>query len=146
VFELLLTALWEIFLQIVGQVLLEAGFRAAGESFSERTRVQPVFAGIGIIVMGAVAGAIASLVWPTRIFQPGPVRGLSLIVSPIVTGLVMERYGQWREDRGWSRSSLATFQGGALFAFSMALVRFLWVGRAITGTGFKTVAQPFRAA
>jgi hypothetical protein len=127
VFELLLNFLWEIFLQIVGELLVEGGFRAAGESFRDRTRAHPVFAGIGIIVMGALAGVIASLVWPTRIFQPGPVRGVSLIVSPIVTGLVMERYGQWREDRAWSRSSLATFQGGALFAFSMALVRFLWV-------------------
>jgi len=39
----------------------------------------------------------------------------------------MEQYGQWREENGGERSFIATFWGGALFAFSMALVRFLWV-------------------
>jgi cytochrome c biogenesis protein CcdA len=116
-------------LQIVGEVLLELGFGAAGQSFRERTRADPVAAGIGVVLMGAVAGVIASLAWPRRILQPGPVRGLSLIASPIVTGIVMERYGQWREDSLRSRSYLATFWGGALFAFSMALVRFVWVGK-----------------
>jgi len=41
----------------------------------------------------------------------------------------MDRYGQWREDRGQSRSYIDTFWGGALFAFTMALVRFVWAGR-----------------
>jgi len=42
---------------------------------------------------------------PTRrIVQRGPIPGLSLIVSPIVTGLVMERWGEWRESRGNQRS------------------------------------------
>jgi hypothetical protein len=42
----------------------------------------------------------------------------------------MERYGQWREEQFRRRSYLATFWGGALFAFFMALVRFVWVGMA----------------
>ena len=127
-----MSAIWEIFLQGVGEALLEGGFHAAGQSFKRRSRAHPVVAGVGVILMGAVAGVIASLVWPARILHPGPVRGLSLIVSPLVNGIVMERYGQWREDRGGSRSYIATFWGGALFAFSMALVRFLWVGNTIT--------------
>ena len=127
-----MSAIWELFLQAIGEALIEGGFHAAGQSFRQRTRAHPVVAGVGVILMGAVTGVITSLVWPTRILQPGPVRGLSLIVSPILNGIVMERYGQWREDRGGSRSYIATFWGGALFAFSMALVRFLWVGRAFT--------------
>jgi hypothetical protein len=56
VVEVLLTALWEIFLQF------------------------------GVILLGALAGAIASFVWPTRILQPGPVRGASLVLSPTSPG------------------------------------------------------------
>ena len=124
-----MSALWEIFLQLAGELLIEGGFQAAGESVRNRSRAHPVVAAIGLVLMGAVAGVLTSLAWPTRILQPGPVRGLSLVVSPIVNGIVMDRYGQWRENRSGSRSYLATFWGGALFAFSMALVRFLWVGR-----------------
>jgi hypothetical protein len=123
-----LTALWEIVLQVSGELLIELGFEAVGEPFRRRSRAHPVLAGLGVALLGGAAGALTSLVWPARILQPGPVRGASLIVSPLFTGVVMERYGQWREDRGATRSYIATFWGGAIFAFSMALVRFVWVG------------------
>ena len=87
-------------------------------------------AAVGIVLMGGLAGVLTSLIWPTLILRPGPIPGISLLVSPIVSGLVMDRYGAWREDHGAERSHLGTFWGGALFAFSMALVRFLWVGKA----------------
>jgi hypothetical protein len=54
---------------------------------------------------------------------------MSLVLSPIVTGLLMEAYGRWRTSRGGYPSFVATFWGGALFAFVMALVRYLSVGR-----------------
>lgn len=84
-------------------------------------------AAVGVAILGALGGVVSSLIWPTRIFQAFPVRGLSLLLSPFATGVVMDRYGQWREARGGQRSYMATFWGGALFAFSMALVRFLWI-------------------
>jgi hypothetical protein len=123
-----LTAIWEVLLQIGGEILIEFGFQSIGDSFRQRTRSHPVIAGAGAALMGGLAGVLTSLSWPTRILQPGPFRGVSLLVSPVITGLIMDRYGQWREDRGAGRSFLATFWGGALFAFTMALVRFVWVG------------------
>lgn len=124
-----MTTLWEIGLQVTGELLIELGFHSIGEPFRRRSRADPAFAAIGAVLLGAAAGALTSLMWPVRIFRPGPLPGASLLLSPLVTGVVMERYGQWRDDRGRARSFLATFWGGALFAFSMALVRFLWVGR-----------------
>ena len=41
----------------------------------------------------------------------------------------MDRYGRWRESRDAEPSYTATFLGGALFAFGMALARFLLIGR-----------------
>ena len=114
---------------MIGEVLIELGFRSLGEPFRTRSRAHPVMAAIGIVLLGGVAGGLTSLIWPTRVFRPGPVPGASLVLSPLVTGAMMHRYGDWREDRGGRRSSIATFWGGALFAFSMASVRFLWVGR-----------------
>jgi hypothetical protein len=42
----------------------------------------------------------------------------------------MDRYGHWRESRGVEPSYSATFWGGAVFAFGMALVRFVLVNEA----------------
>src|SRR2546425_679999 len=92
------------------------------------TRGRPIVAGVGVVLLGGLAGVLTSLIWPARIVRPGPLPGASLFVSPVITGVVMDRYGQWREDHGVARSYVATFWGGALFAFSMALVRFSWVG------------------
>jgi hypothetical protein len=124
-----LTTLLESGLQVIGEGLVELGFHSIGEPFRHRSRAHPALAAVGIVLLGAVAGVLTSLMWPARIFQAGPVPGASLVLSPLITGTVMHRYGEWREDRDRMRSSVATFWGGALFAFSMALVRFLWVGR-----------------
>ena len=126
--ELVLTAIWEVFLQIVAEMLIEFGLGSIDESLRQRRRAHPVVAGVGVALFGGLAGVLTSLVWPTRVFRPGPLPGTSLLVSPLITGLLMDRYGQWREGKGVGRSYVATFWGGALFAFSMALVRFVWVG------------------
>lgn len=124
-FEILFSALWEIVLQIVSELVLESGYYATKESFRRRTRAHPGVAAIGVFLMGALGGLLSWLILPGRIVQRGPIPGLSLIVAPIVTGLVMDRWGEWRDSRGSERSFMATFSGGALFAFAMALVRFL---------------------
>jgi hypothetical protein len=111
------------------EFLVEFGFASTRESLRRETRAHPLVAGIGVLLMGALAGAITRFVWPSPVFRPGPIPGLSLLLSPLVTGIVMDRYGEWREGRESRRSYLATFRGGALFAFGMALVRFLTVAR-----------------
>ena len=129
ILEVLLSAVWEILLQITGELLLELGFHAAGEAFVRRVRAHRLMAAIGIAVLGGVAGVITSLALPSPLIQHRPIPGMSLILSPIVTGAMMEAYGRWRTHRGGHPSYVATFWGGALFAFVMALVRYLTVGR-----------------
>ena len=108
-------------------MLVELVSAVIGEPFRRGSRAHPVIAGLGTFLLGGLAGALANLVWPMRVLRVGPVRGASVVLSPIVVGTIMERYGQWREGRGRARSFLDTFWGGAVFAFSMALVRFVWV-------------------
>jgi hypothetical protein len=73
-------------------------------------------------------GFFATLAWPHRIIGIHGVRGASLVVAPLIIGLVMQFYGTQRAARGHSRSYFATFWGGALFALGMAAVRFELVG------------------
>lgn len=129
--EFILTMLWEVLVQLFGGLLIEAGFSSLGEPFRKRSKSHPLLAGAGVLILGGLIGALTRLAWPERIFQPGPVRGLSLIVSPLVTGMAMHRFGEWCEGRGLSRSYIDTFWGGALLAFGVALVRFLWIADSV---------------
>jgi hypothetical protein len=120
-----LTVIWEFFHQMVVEMLCELGLESMGESFRRRRRAHPVVALVGAALLGGAAGFVTSLIWPTRILQAGPLPGVSLLASPLLNGLAMHQYGRWRKEKA---SYLATFWGGAFFAFAMALVRFVWVG------------------
>ena len=87
-------------------------------------------AGIGLGLIGGAMGWILWLAVPARVVTSGRIPGASLVLSPMLAGLVMHYYGRWRESRGAAVSYTATFWGGALFAFGMASARFLLVGRA----------------
>jgi hypothetical protein len=128
VFEIVLSFVWELLLQVAGELLIEAGFHAAGDAFRRRGRAHPIVAGLGIVIMGTLGGVLTSAIWPARVFEAGPLPGISLLLSPLLSGLVMEGIGRWRERRGHTRSYMSTYWGGALFALAMASVRFLWVG------------------
>jgi hypothetical protein len=81
-----------------------------------------------ILVMGgAIAGGITTLLVPYRVLDTPHLRGASLVLSPLITGIVMKAYGSRRERQGLKPSYVATFWGGALFAFAMAAVRFTFV-------------------
>jgi hypothetical protein len=96
-----------------------------GEPFKRRDRAHPILAGIGVILLGGLVGLLVTLVFPARLITFGRVPGASLVLSPLLNAFAMEYYGRWRESRGKSRSFLATYWGGGLFAFGMASVRFL---------------------
>jgi hypothetical protein len=125
----LIELLLEGLLQLAFEFLVEYGVRSLAEPWQRRSEANAVLGGVGALIAGAAAGVVANFVWPTRIVRPWSVPGLSLVFSPLISGYVMQRYGQWRAARDGSQSFIATFWGGALFAFGMALVRFLWVNR-----------------
>lgn len=83
---------------------------------------------IGLVLLGGLAGFLTSLILPNRLFGFHGIKGVSIVLSPIITGLLMRRYGDWCDERGHPRSYFATFWGGALFAFGMAAVRYYLVG------------------
>jgi len=54
---------------------------------------------------------------------------LGLVLAPLATGAAMHAFGARRRRHGRATSGLATFWGGAAFAFAMALARWLAVAR-----------------
>jgi hypothetical protein len=123
--ELILWFLWEFVLSVIFESV--AGFvwmflkHAVG---SERKSV-PFVAAIGQILLGISAGVISLVLVRQPMAAPLVVPGLSLIVAPLATGLVMHWLGAFWYQRTGERPALFTFRGGAVFAFAMALTRFL---------------------
>lgn len=104
-------------------MLLELLYQGFGTSRDARARVHPVFGGLGVLVFGGIAGALTTWLLPNRLFGTPALPGASLVLSPLLNGALMHYYGAWRAQRQLAHSFIATFWGGALFAFGFAAVR-----------------------
>ena len=80
-----------------------------------------------LLVTGIVAGAVISLVFPGRIFKTIPLTGISLLITPLVMGLVMSLVGKWKVTHDRKPSFMATFLGGALFGLAAAGTRLIFI-------------------
>jgi hypothetical protein len=132
VVELLVETVVELVIELVfqggGELLVEGLARLVGAPFGRRGRGHPIAAGAGLLLFGAMLGVGSWWVWPYRIVASGAYPGISLLISPIVNGLLADALGTWRESQARPRTYLSTFWGGALFAFGMAGVRFWLLG------------------
>ena len=120
-------------LELVVQALLEGVLGVLWDLASStykatygRENHDPIVAAIGYSLLGALLGGASLFIWPDRIFEAGPIPGVSLLVSPLGAGLAMHAWGSYRRNRGHVTTNLATFLGGAAFAIGTALVRFIW--------------------
>ena len=126
-FELLL----QLALDVLGQLLFEFAMAFGWESLKDATRLErhatPLLAGIGHLIAGLIAGLLSLAVFRGRLMPRAPLPGVSLVLSPLGTGLVMHLLGEFWRERGKDRPILFTFRAGAIFAFGMALVRFWYL-------------------
>jgi hypothetical protein len=126
--ELILEIFGDIIFQVVFEVLMEFGFEPLSKLFHPGRKVHPLVAACGLILLGGAFGLGFALLVPHRLIPTAHLHGLSLVLAPLGAGLVMQVFGVWRRKRGGTPTCLATFWGGAAFAFGMALVRWLMVG------------------
>jgi hypothetical protein len=127
VFELLL----QLVLEVVGQVVFEIAAGLGWESLKEPLRrereardTSPFLRTIGCFLWGLVGGVLSILLVNSRLAPQLTFPGISLVLSPICTGVAMHGIGEWWGDRR-RRPALFSFSTGAIFALGMALVRFI---------------------
>lgn len=125
IFWFLLQFVYEMLLQSIFEVLAEVGLRSLSEPFRSSEPVNPILAGIGYFLYGAIAGGL-SLFIPKMLTVPEWLRIVNLIVAPVACGFIMAKVGQFREHRGDRPIRIDTFMFGYLFALAMAVVRFIW--------------------
>ena len=49
-------------MQVVGEILLEFGVTSARESLQQRTKAHPVLAGLGVFLLGGIAGLMTRFI------------------------------------------------------------------------------------
>jgi len=121
---ILLQFLAEFFLQLIfelfGDVVVNAYLR-------RRKTPAPDWAVVaGAAILGALAGWLSLLVFPQPYLAHEALRIANLALTPIAIGGIMVQVGRRKARKGQEPSRLETFLGGALFAFVMAGVRFLF--------------------
>ena len=126
--DALLEFIFEFVAELIFQAITEVGLEWLGQFFRRRPTLSTVLAFIIIALFGGFIGLILSNMIPQRIVPRSVIPGISLVLSPLAAGMMMKLFGDWRRSRGHQPTVLATFWGGALFAFSMALVRWLRIG------------------
>jgi len=83
-------------------------------------------ASVGYLIWGGIIGGLTLLIFPTLMIKNPALRIINLIISPIVAGLAMSALGAWRRKKGQDTLRIDSFMYGALFAFGLAIVRFLY--------------------
>ena len=126
--EILIELLGELIIELLPVILFEWGLEKRGD-YSNRDVVTDKLLFFGsVFLVGALVGVGITSVLPQRIFPKPTLPDVSLIVSPMIAGYLMKLFGNWRLKKGYQPTDLASFFGGALFAFSIALVRWFMVG------------------
>jgi hypothetical protein len=95
--ETTIEIIFELLLELRFEVIPEIAFTLGGESLAHAMRrrpsANPVLAGLSYAIIGALAGGVSVFIIPRRMLPKRGVRGASLVLAPLVTGLLMKTYG-----------------------------------------------------
>jgi hypothetical protein len=120
--ELLFELLFEVFLEaIVGLIV-----RATRILFSDAS-LSPPLAAAFYLLLGCASGAASLLLFPHPIFHPSTFHGISLLISPLLTGFAMAQVGRFLRRSGRESVRIESFAYGFAFAFGFAMVRLIFV-------------------
>jgi hypothetical protein len=126
ILEFLLQTLIELVLYVFGELLVELGLSSLAEPFRSREARNPVLAFVGYALLGLIAGGLSLLIFPNSFVRSARLHGISLFVTPVLAGLLMSGVGWLRRRQGRAVIRLDSFSYGFIFAFGMALIRFLF--------------------
>jgi len=123
--SILLEILLEFVVPLFAEFLAELALHELGRIPWMRKTGRVVLTAIMYLGVGLVAGFISILIFPKAFARSSTVPGISLVITPILGGLLMS-YIAWLRVRTWDWTiRLETFGYGFLFAFAMTWLRFL---------------------
>src|SRR5262245_21813005 len=120
--EFLLELLFEVLLEIVGAILFDLPLHALAQFIRDRPAI---LKGLTCLGFGLIAGVLSLWIFPQALVRSSTMHGINLLITPVLAGLTMSAIGYIRKNQGKLVVYLESFSYGFLFAFAMALVRFL---------------------
>jgi hypothetical protein len=117
--------LFEAVFEIAGLGLASLLTRAISKLFKTISDFNPVATAFALGMLGLLVGSLSVVAYPHPLVHPSRLHGLSVLVSPLITGFVMSQVGRSLRNHGKSVTPVESFGYGFVFAFAMALVRFL---------------------
>ena len=132
VFFALLSAVADLLFEVFFQVVVEEAvvaliMRSLRNVFEETTAINPILATIGYLLLGSAFGLASVRLFPHPFFQPSKFHGISLVISPVITGLVMSQVGIMLRRKGKQAVRIESFGYGFTFALGLAIIRFILV-------------------
>src|SRR6266568_316995 len=123
VLELLLEVLFEV----VAGTFTDVAVRSTRKAIKKSKPISPIFAVALYVSLGVACGVASVLLFPHPLVHPSRIHGISLILSPLLTGLIMSQIGLVRRRKGKDTIRIESFGYGFTFALGVALIRFLFV-------------------
>jgi hypothetical protein len=124
--ELLFEILVELVLPLVTEIFAELALHGLTRMVRTSAVARIVLTALMYFGAGLVAGFFSLLIWPTAFARSSTLPGISLVITPLLGGILMS-YIAWLRVRTWDWTiRLETFAYGFLFAFAMALLRLLF--------------------
>jgi hypothetical protein len=128
---LIVSGIAEILAEVVFQVVMEVAVASIARLFrnisTESTVWNPLATAVGYFLLGLLSGVLSVVVAPHPIVRPSKIHGISLLISPLITGLIMSQIGVWIRRRELRSVRIESFAYGFTFAFGIAIFRFLWL-------------------
>ena len=114
--------LWFLF-DVVFSSILEFLFEITKTFDSDRElRTAAV---VWFAILGFGGGLLSGVVSPSRVLEPAPIPGVSLVLVPLLLGAIMQAWGALSSSRESDASHLASWYGGATLGLGLALGRFV---------------------
>jgi hypothetical protein len=134
-FEVIICGFFSLLGELISTLVEKTGdaIEATSEALGDATEAAASSTKIGFLILfillatGIGAGLVISFAFPDRIFKTIPLTGISLLITPLVMGLVMSLVGRWKVNHDRKPSFMATFLGGALFGLAAAGTRMIFI-------------------
>ena len=124
--QLLFEILIELVLPLVTEIFAELALHGLTRMVRRSAVARIVLTALMYFAVGLLAGFFSLLIWPRVFARSTRLPGISLVITPVLGGILMS-YIAWLRVRTWDWTiRLETFAYGFLFAFAMALVRLLF--------------------
>ena len=124
--------LLEALLELIAAAVLDLTSRALlglFTSLAEAVKDSRVLSGFLYVLLGVSAGVLSLVILPHPLIHrehPTRFHGISLLISPVIAGLVLSSVGAVMRRWGKKMNPVESFGYGFAFAFGLALVRFFF--------------------